>query len=170
MPTWSTLRTRPTCDQPAPRFVYDPGMSPASALGVRIPIPAEAVVPLLVVAGIVLVLVLAGSGFQAWMAKHPRSARIAGIVLAAGLTGVAGYILGKVLIETQQYHPVYKGLNLVGFIEGPIAGFCGSAAAILWRYANQRWIALATGLGIGIALIMKPLVWPLMHESYDGTM
>lgn len=144
-------------------------MNPLAGLGVRIPIPAEAVVPLLIAVAVVLVLVFAGSGLQTWKAKHSRSATIVGIIVAVVLTGVAGYILGKVLMETRQRHPIYEGIVLVGFIEGPIAGFCGSVAAIMWRFANQRWIALVTGVGIGAALIAKPLVWPLWSKSYDGS-
>lgn len=109
-------------------------MSPAVVLGIKI--PAEAVIPLLVVVAVVLVLVFAGSGLLTWKAKHPQSARIAGIVFAVGLTGVAGYILGKVLTETLQRHPVYNGIIQVGFIEGPIVGFCGSAfTRRAWRSA-----------------------------------
>jgi len=145
-------------------------MSPLAALGVRIQIPAEAVVPLLIAVGVVLVLVFAGSALKAWKDRHPGAARIGGILMAVALLGGAGYLLGKVLIETRQNDPVYKGIVLVGFLEGPLAGFFGSISAILWRFASQRWIALATGLGIGVALFMKPLAWPLMYESYDGHM
>lgn len=144
-------------------------MNPLAALGVRIPIPAEAVIPLLIACGVLLVLGFAGSGLQSWKAKHSKSATIVGIIIAVVLTGVAGYFLGKVLIETRQRHPIYDGITLVGFFEGPIIGFCGAVATIMWRFANQRWIALVTGLGIGAALIAKPLVWPLWRKSYDGT-
>jgi hypothetical protein len=144
-------------------------MNPLAALGVRIPIPAEAVVPLLIACGVLLVLGFASSGLQSWKVKHSRSATIVGILLAVGLTGVAGYFLGKVLMETSQRHPIYDGIVLVGFIEGPIIGICGAVATIMWRFANQRWIALVTGLGIGALLIAKPLVWPLWAKGYDGS-
>ena len=145
-------------------------MNPLAALGVRIPIPAEAVIPLLLAVGVILVLVFAGAGLQTWKAKHSRSATIGSIILAVAMIGVAGYFLGKVLVETQQRHPIYDGIVLVGFVEGPIIGICGSIAAIMWRFANQRWIALVTGAGIGAALIAKPLVWPLVAKGGDGTM
>ncbi len=145
-------------------------MNPLAGLGVRIQIPAEAVVPLLVACAVVLVLVFAGSGLQAWKAKHPKSATIVGAIVAVGLTGVAGYFLGKVLTETLQRHPVHEGIVLVGFFEGPIIGFCGAVAAIMWRFANQRWLAVVTGLGLGAALIAKPLVWPLAAKGGDGTL
>lgn len=145
-------------------------MDPLATLGVRIPIPAEAVVPLLIAVGVILVLLFAGSGLQTWKAKHPKGARIGGAIFAIALMAGSIYFLSKTLIETNQRDPVYKGIVLVGFIEGPLAGGFGAIAAVLWGFANQRWIALATGVGIGAALIAKPLVWPLMHESYNGDM
>jgi hypothetical protein len=142
-------------------------MIPLTSLGVRIALPAEAFIPLMIACAVILVLVFAGSGLKTWKQNHPRGARFGGAIFALVLMAGSIYFLSKTLTQTNQYDLVYKGVRLVGFIEGPLAGGFGAIAAILWGFANQRWLALATGLGIGAALIAKPLVWPLMYESHQ---
>lgn len=148
-------------------------MNPISALGIRIPVPSGAVVPLLAVVGIVIALAFASSAMRAIKAieaTYPRGTRATAIVVALALVSGALYLLAKVLTETLQYDPIYTGVLRVGFLEGPVIGGLAAIATMLWRFANQRWLALATGVGIGAALILKPFAWALTHKDYRGGM
>jgi hypothetical protein len=144
-------------------------------LGVHIKIPKEAVVPLLVGLGILLVMLFAGTALASWKRNHPKGAQIFGLVMALGLTGVAAYRLAVLVPQGDENDRVHEGIQLVTMFDGPIVGFLAAIGVIMWRYANQRWVALGTGLVIGIALFAKPFIAPLSniwdgHARQRGTM
>ncbi|MBS1119358.1 MAG: hypothetical protein H6Q90_1586 [Deltaproteobacteria bacterium] len=138
-----------------------------SSLAIHIKLPSEAIVPLLVGAGILLVMVFAGAALADWKRKHPQGARIFGLGMALGLTGVAAYRLALMLPQGDENDRVHEGIQLVTMFDGPIVGFLAAIGVVMWRYTNQRWIALGTGLVIGLALFAKPFIAPLSH-IWDG--
>lgn len=143
-------------------------MSELGVVAVKIPIPAEAVVPILIGIVALLVLIFAGGALATWKDKNPAVATKVGMAIALACTGYAIYTLARVVPETDMNDRIHNGIQNVGFLDGPIAGFLGIIGAILWRYANQRWIALGSGGLIAIALLIKPLVFPLRHWYKDS--
>jgi hypothetical protein len=141
-------------------------MQPEALLGVVIKIPAEAVVPLLIGSVALMVLLFAGTSLAAWKQKRPETASKVGLVVAVALTGYALYV-GATIIPAKYIDHGAPGQTTIGFLDGPIMGFTALIGALFWRFANQRWIALGVGLGIGLAMFGKPFILPL-HGWYDG--
>ena len=139
-------------------------MNPLAALA-RIKIPAEAVVPLLIGTGALLVLVFAGSALATWKEKNPSSARTFGLVMAVVLTGLSIFFLSRCL--TNQMDPNNEGTGQLQFLDPPIAGFLAACACAFWRMGDQAKIALGLGLAIGIAMFVKPWVWPVISSYYS---
>jgi hypothetical protein len=139
---------------------------PADVVVAKIVIPREAVLPLALALGALLILIFAGSALAAWRARNPGQARVVGMVLAVAFTGYAVYAAATILPAKYIDHGA-PGAKTLGFLDGPIAGFCAVMGALLWRFAGQRWIGLAVGVGLGLALFIKPFVAPL-HGWYDG--
>lgn len=141
-------------------------MSPIDVLAVHIKVPPEAVVPILVGSAALFILLFAGASLQSWKQKHPDTASKVGMVIAIALTGYALYV-GATIIPAKYIDHGAPGETTIGFLDGPIMGFCALIGALFWRFANQRWIALGVGLGIGLAMFAKPFILPL-HGWYDG--
>src|SRR3954451_3703763 len=115
-------------------------MSPSipDVLAVRIKIPPEAVVPLLLGIGALCVLMFAGSALAAWKARNPGGARTFGLVMGVVFLGVSGYFLSRCLWNT--IDPNSDGTGQLQFIDPPIAGFMAACAASFWRMGDQRRI------------------------------
>jgi hypothetical protein len=137
-------------------------MHPEAVLAkIHISIPAEAVVPLLVGIGALLVLVFAGAALKDWKARKPGAARTVGMILAVGLSGYALYMAAMMLPN--------KYIDLgppdqppISLADGPILGFTALIGTLFWRFADRRWVALGFGGVIGALLIAKALVLPLV--------
>lgn len=134
-----------------------------SVLG-RIKIPAEAVVPLLIGVGCLLVLLFAGSTLVSWKERNPKGASIFGLIIGAVCYGFAIYTLGKVFTEEFENDAVHQGVQVVTMFDGPIAGFLAIVGTLMWKFGNQKWPAAGLGGLIGVALIAKPFVYPLAHR------
>ena len=134
-----------------------------SVLAVVIRIPAEAVVPLLIVCGILIFLGVGGSMLANWQAKHPGPARVAGYLFGAAFTGYAVWKLAQCLPITEENSREHLGVYYFSWLDGSIAAACGLMAAIMWRWAGQRWVGFGAGAGIAAALIAKPFMYPLVH-------
>ena len=131
-----------------------------SVLGVRIPIPAEAVVPLLIGVVALLILVFAGSALADWKAKSPGAASKFGLGVGAILTVCALYFLFRCL--TNQVDPNNEGGGNINFTDAPTAGGMLALAAAFWRMGGQRYIALGVGIGFGALMMAKPFIWPVI--------
>ena len=87
-------------------------------LGVVIRIPPEAVVPLLIVCGILVFLGVGGSMLANWQAKHPGSARVAGYLFGAAFTGYAVWKLTQIVPLTYENDRVHLGVYYFSFFDG----------------------------------------------------
>ena len=135
-------------------------------IGIRIKIPPEAVVPLLIGLVALLILMFAGAKLADWKTSSPQSAARFGFGAAALFTAVAVYFLVRVL--TNQSDPNNEGTGQINFTDAPVAGFMASLAAIFWRYANLRALSAAVGFGLGALMMAKPFVWPVIRVYEQG--
>ena len=133
---------------------------------VVIKIPPEAVPPLLAGTVALIVLLFFGAKLADWKRNSPINATRFGLVVAVLLTGVAVVFLARCL--TNQSDPNNAGTGQLSFTDPPVAGFMAALATAFWRFANQRWIALAIGVAIGALMFAKPFVWPVMRIWEDG--
>lgn len=140
-------------------------MSPALSLAVRVKIPAEAVVPLLVGTVALLVLLFAGSALASWKERNPSQARTFGLVVGVMMTCVSLYFLSRCLWN--QSDPNNEGTGQLQFLDPPIAGFMAACACAFWRMGDQPKVALGLGLAIGLAMFVKPWVWPVIRSYYS---
>lgn len=144
-------------------------MTPHALLAkIRISIPPEAVVPLLIGVAILLVLLFAGAKLADWKAKSPR---VATMVFLIGAIALSGFVLYKAaMVLPEKYIDLGPpGHPPISLADGPVMGFVAIIATVLWRSANQRWIALGFGAGIGVALIAKPFVIPMVLHFSSGS-
>jgi hypothetical protein len=132
-------------------------------MGIVIHVPPEAVVPILIGSGILVVLALFGSALADFQRKQPGAARIVGYVLGGGLTAFALWKLSQSLPITYENDREHLGVYYFSWLDGSIAAAAGLMAAIMWRWAGQRWVGLGVGGGIAAALIAKPFIYPLVH-------
>ena len=144
-------------------------MNPVTVLAkIKIEVPPEAIVPLLIGMAILLVLIFAGAALQDWKERKPKAARTVGTIFAVLLSGYALYVF--VTIMPNKYidlgPPDQPPISLA---DGPILGFTAVIATLMWRFANQRWIALGFGGVIGVALILKPFVMPFVTWFSSGS-
>jgi len=139
-------------------------MNPAVALA-RIKIPAEAVVPLLLGIVALLILIFAGSALASWKDRNPAAARTFGLVFASVMTAVSLYFLSRCLWN--QMDPNNEGTGQLNFLDPPIAGFMAACACAFWRMGDQAKVALGIGLVVGILMIIKPWVWPVISSYYS---
>jgi hypothetical protein len=142
-------------------------MHPIAALAVRITIPAEAVVPLIICVAILGVLTLGGNALATFKQHHPGAARIVGYVAGVLCSALTIYWLMQIIPQIELYDPVHAGISLASPFDALIAGFIATMSVIMWGWARQRWLALAFGLGVGVALFIKPFVFA-MRDSTDG--
>jgi hypothetical protein len=144
-------------------------MDPLNVLAkIKIEVPPEAVVPLLIGVATLLVLIFAGAALQSWKERKPKQARTVGLVFAALLSIYAIYV--AVTIMPNKYidlgPPDQPPISLA---DGPILGFTTIMATLMWRFADQRKIALGFGGVIGVALILKPFVMPFVTWFSSGS-
>lgn len=144
-------------------------MSPVAALAkIRISVPPEAVVPLLIGVAILLVLIFAGAALKSWKERKPEAARTVGTVLGVALSAYAIYV-AVTLLPNKYIDLGPPDQAPISLADGPILGFTAVMATIMWRFANRRWIALGFGGVIGLALVLKPFVMPLVTWFSSGS-
>jgi hypothetical protein len=144
-------------------------MLPFAALAkIKISIPPEAILPLAIGVGALLVLLFAGAALASWKERKPQAARTVGTVAAALLSGYAVYLLAYLLPN--------KYIDLgppdqppISLADGPILGFCAVMATIMWGFAERRKVALGFGGVVGAALVLKPLIKPLVSYFSSGS-
>lgn len=141
--------------------------SSPDVLAVRINLPPEAFVPLLIGVAALLVLIFAGSALAAWKERNPKAASTFGLVTAVIMTGISLYFLSRCLWN--QMDPNNEGTGQLQFLDPPIAGFMAACGAAFWRMGGQPKVALGIGIVIGGLMIAKPWIWPVISEyqAYD---
>jgi hypothetical protein len=135
------------------------------ALAVVIKIPPEAMVPCLIAFGSLAVLMFAGAALKDWKARKPGSALKTGMVVASLITVYVIYQAVRIIPAKYIDHGA-PGQLTIGFLDGPILGFCALIASSFWAFANQPWPARLVGVVIGAAMFIKPFVSPL-YGWYD---
>ncbi len=145
-------------------------MSFESVLGVRINVPPEAVVPI-IVGGIALaILIFAGSALAQWKERNPAAAQKFGMIVGTICMGIAIYFLSKCLLN--QIDPNNEGTGQLQFLDPPLAGFMATLGALFWRMGGQPKVALAIGIVVGGLMIAKPFLWPVIvtyADRYGGS-
>jgi hypothetical protein len=135
---------------------------------IKISLPPEAILPLAIGIGVLLVLLFAGAALQSWKERKPEAAKMAGTIAALLLSGYAIY--AAVSLMPNKYidlgPPDQPPISLA---DGPILGFTALMATVIWGFANQRWVALGFGAVMGIALILKPFVMPFVTWFSSGS-
>ena len=135
---------------------------------VKISIPPEAILPLAIGVGALLVLLFAGAALASWKERNPAKARTAGTVGAVLLSGYAIYL--AVMLMPNKYidlgPPDQAPISLA---DGPILGFTALMATIMWGFAGRRKIALGFGGVLGVALVLKPFVMPFVTYFSSGS-
>ncbi len=135
---------------------------------IRISIPPEAVLPLAIGIGALLVLLFAGAALQSWKERKPAAARTVGTIAAVLMSGYAIYL--AVFLLPNKYIDLGPADQApISLADGPILGFTAVMATIMWRFASQRWVALAFGGVLGVALVLKPFVMPLVTHFSSGS-
>lgn len=140
-----------------------------AALGVRIKLPPEALVPLLVGTAALLILVFAGSALASWKQRAPRSASTFGLVVASMCAVGAIYFLVKSVPNTMD--PNSEGTGQMSLFDAPIGAFMAALACGFFRMGGKHKISLGFGLLVGVVLIAKPFILPVIvtyTESYGG--
>lgn len=144
-------------------------MGIASVLGVKIQVPPEAVVPI-IVGGIALaILIFAGSALASWKERNPNAAKTFGMVVGSICMITSIYFLSKCLLN--QIDPNNEGTGQLQFLDPPIAGFMAILAAMFFRMGDQPKVSLGIGLVVGGLMIAKPFVWPVIRtftDTYGG--
>lgn len=140
-----------------------------SVLGVRINVPPEAVVPLLIGSIALATLIFAGSALAAWKERNPAAAKMFGMIVGGICLAVSAYFLSKCLLN--QIDPNNEGTGQLEFLDAPIAGFMATIGALFWRMGDQPKVSLAIGVIVGGLMLVKPFVWPVIRtwtDSYGG--
>ena len=137
-----------------------------SLLGVRIQIPPEAIIPILLGSAALVILVFFGARLAEWKQRSPDAASRFGMIVAVLMTGTAVFFLARGL--TNQIDPNNEGTGQISFTDSPIAGGLAALAAVFWRMANLRLVSVIVGLGIGILMMIKPSVWPVIRITEYG--
>lgn len=141
-----------------------------AVLGVRIKIPAEAVVPLLVGTAALLVLVFAGGALKSWRERSPGPASKFGLVVGSLCTVGAIYFLAKSI--PNQIDPNSDGTGQLNHLDPPIGAFMAVLACAFFRMGGKPKISLVLGLAVGIAMLVKPFLLPVIvtyADHYGGT-
>lgn len=138
-----------------------------SVLAVRIQVPPEAVVPILVGSIALAILIFAGSALARWTERNPAAARMFGMITGTICLAISVFFLSRCLMN--QIDPNNEGTGQLQFLDPPIAGFMAALAAAFWRMAGQPKVSLGIGVIIGGLMIAKPWIWPVIvtwTESY----
>ncbi len=141
-----------------------------AALGVRIKLPPEALVPLLVGTAALLILMFAGSALASWKQRAPKAASMFGLVVASLCAVGAIYFLVKSV--PNQIDPNSEGTGQMSLFDAPIGAFMAALACAFFRMGGKHKIALGFGLVVGIVLIAKPFILPVIvtyADHYGGT-
>lgn len=150
-------------------------MSPSSpdvihaALGVRIKLPPEALIPLLIGTAALLILVFAGGALQRWKQRDPGPASMFGLVVASLCAIGAIYFLVKCV--PNQIDPNSDGSGQMNLFDAPIGGFLAALACAFFRMGGKPKIALGFGLAVGVVMLAKPFLLPVIvtySESGHG--
>jgi hypothetical protein len=144
-------------------------LNPVAVLAkIKISIPPDAILPLAIGVVSLFVLLFAGAALASWKERKPQTARNVGTVAAVLLSGYAIFLLAYLLPN--------KYIDLgppdqapISLADGPILGFCALMATIMWGFAERRKIALAFGGAVGAALVLKPLIKPLVSHFSSGS-
>lgn len=125
----------------------------------------------LIFAGIVIVFaIILGTG--QWLNKlekkfRPGQVRLVMRIIAGLLCVTALWLMSSYYFVSDQRHPVYRGLEVFGFgeviLSATLLGFAGMI--LLWSKLPVPSILLAL-LG-GIAIMLKPIIRPLLSESFS---
>ena len=134
----------------------------------RIKIPPEAIIPLAIGLTVLLTLVFFGTKLAAWKAQSPESAARFGLVTAGLFTAVSVFFLLRCLTNQSDPNNEIVGMTNITFTDAPIAGGMAAFAAGFWRMASQRLVALLIGGGIGVLMMAKPFVWPVLRQWDDS--
>ena len=134
--------------------------SSSMILGIRLKLPPEALLPMLFAAIALMVLLFASDQLSAWKVRQPTHARTLGIVIASGLTIITCYFLFAKLAN--QFDPNNAGANNMSLFDAPMIGFFAAVGALFWRFGDQRRIGFWMGVAVGVMLIAKPFVWPVV--------
>ncbi len=140
-----------------------------AVLGVRIKLPPEAIVPLLVGTAALLILVFAGSALRSWKERNPGPASMFGLVVASLCAIGAIYFLVKCV--PNQMDPNSEGTGQMSLFDAPIGGFMAALACAFFRMGGKPKLALGFGLVVGAVMIAKPFIFPVIvtyTESYGG--
>jgi hypothetical protein len=140
-----------------------------AVLGVRIQIPAEAVVPLLVGVAALLVLVFAGSALKDWKERAPGPASMFGLVVGSLCAIGAIYFLAKSV--PNQIDPNSDGTGQLNHFDPPIGAFMTVLACAFFRMGGKYKISFWGGLLVGVVMLVKPFVLPVIvtyADSYGG--
>jgi hypothetical protein len=176
--TWCSVAKGPSrAERNAPRWMKTRDrrayardvMNPVAVLAkVRIEIPPEAILPLAIGVVALLVLLFAGAALATWKEKNPEKARTVGIVAAALLSGYAIY-LAAYLLPNKYIDLGPPDQPPITLADGPILGFTALMATIMWGFAERRKMALGFGGLLGVAMVVKPFVMPLVSHFSSGS-
>lgn len=126
-------------------------------LAVRIPVPPEAVLPILVGSAALVALLFAGAALADWKRRAARPARVGGTIVAVIVTaGVALYLARSVFVRYDNF-----------ILDAPIAAGLGVIAMLAWRFAERHTLAVALGVTWGLLLLAKPWLWPAIAPYKD---
>lgn len=140
-----------------------------SVLGVRIQVPAEAVVPIIVGSLALAILIFSGSALARWKERNPAAAEKFGMIVGSICMIISIFFLSRCLLN--QIDPNNEGTGQLQFLDPPIAAFMATIGALFWRMGGQPKVALSIGIVVGGLMIAKPWLWPVISEyvtTYDG--
>jgi len=139
-------------------------VSPSSpdvvALAVRIKIPPEAMIPLLIGVGALLVLVFAGGALKSWKDRSPGPASKFGLVVGSLCTVGAIYFLAKSI--PNQIDPNSDGTGQLNHLDPPIGAFMTVLACSFFRMGGKPKISFGLGMLVGVAMLVKPFILPVI--------
>ncbi|MFN0252773.1 MAG: hypothetical protein ACKV2T_38215 [Kofleriaceae bacterium] len=139
-----------------------------SVLGVKIQVPAEAIVPIIIGCVALAILIFSGSALASWKERNPAPARIFGMVVGSICMIISIYFLSRCLLNQIDPNSDAPGAKLE-FLDPPLAAFMAAIGALFWRMGDQPKVALGIGIVVGGIMIAKPFIWPVIvaySESY----
>lgn len=140
----------------------------ALMFALKIYLPPQAIVPLVIAAIALVVVAFAHDALAAWRRRNPRAARAFGIAVAVLGTAAAVYLAVLVVPTDEANDRIHDGKQLVSLLDILLAAVTGAIAAMMWRYAGSRQLGTLVGGAVAVALITKPWLFPLV-EYRNGT-
>lgn len=141
-------------------------MSTTSVLGIIIRLPAEALIPLLLGSIALCILLFAGGALAEWKQRSPDAARKFALAATAVCVVFAIFFLSKCLLN--QSDPNNEGTGQLSFVDAPIAALFAAVAASFARMADLPKAAYIVGVVIGLLLLAKPFVWPVIRNYTEA--